>query len=56
MVEQFRLRVKDVELKFLIKTLEDVVEGSDMVLAYEKTLPRNDPGKGDSAKAKAVRC
>jgi len=40
--KQFRLRLTDVELKFLIATLADVVESCDNLLAFERTLPRND--------------
>ncbi len=33
-MKQFRLRMTDVELKFLIKVLGETVEGADLVLAF----------------------
>ena len=43
MFEQFRLRMRDIELKFL-EDSERRHRGLDVVIAFSKILERNDPG------------
>ena len=54
MSKQFRLRLTDVELRFLIVTLADVVESCDNLLAFARTLPRNDPRIGHERRRRFV--
>jgi len=54
LVKQFRLRLTDVELKFLILTLADVAESCDKFLASGWNLPWNNPGIGHERRRRYV--